>query len=248
MKKTVLITGGTTGIGKCSAELFGKRGWNVAVTSRNAKRGEEFVKELEAQGIDAMYLQVNVDNEQEVAKAIDDVVARFGKMDCIVNNAGIAKGIEEMADTQTDDFKAMLETNVLGVYYGMKYAIRHYLATGGGSIVNLASIAGLNGIAHASTYCATKHAVVGLTKGAAVEYSSRGIRVNAVAPAACKTDIVRYAIDGGVYDEKSMGAMNPINRMGLPEEIATAIYFLASDDASFITGAILSDDGGYNAK
>jgi len=248
MAKTILITGGTTGIGRCTAYKFGRNGYNVAFTSRSEERGKKFETELREAGIEASFFQLDVTDEAAVKATIDGVVARYGAMQTIVNNAGIAGETKLLADNSTDNFREMIETNVMGLYYGMKYAIRYYLTVGGGRIVNLASIAGLNGIPYAVQYCATKHAVVGLTKGAAVEYASKNIRVNAVAPCAVKTDILRTAIESGTYDEASMGAMNPINRMGEPDEIAGAIYFLASDDASLVNGAILCADGGFSAS
>ena len=136
----------------------------------------------------------------------------------------------------------------MGLYYGMKYAIAHYLKTGGGNIVNLASIAGLNGIPYAAQYGATKHAVVGLTKAVAVEYADKNIRVNAIAPGACDTEILQAARDAGNYDDYSLKSMHPMQRMGKPIEIAKTIAFLASDEVPFMTGTIISADGGYNAK
>lgn len=248
MTKTVLITGGTTGIGKCTAYKFGHNGFNVAFTSRNVERGISFGEELRANGIEATYFPLDVTDEVCVMATINEVVERYGALDTLVNNAGIAGETKLLADNSTENFCEMIETNVMGVYYGMKYAIRYFLTVGGGKIVNLASIAGLNGIPYATQYGATKHAVVGLTKGAAVEYASKNIRINAVAPCAVKTDILLAAIKSGAYNEATMGAMNPINRMGRPEEIANAIYFLSGDDATLINGTVLSVDGGFNAK
>lgn len=248
MAKTVLITGGTTGIGRCTAYKFGNNGFNVAFTSRNIVRGEKFEAELKSKGIEATFFQLDVTDEEAVKTTVEKTVGKYGALDTIVNNAAISGETKLLGDNSTENFREMIETNVMGVYYGMKYAIRYFLSAGGGKIVNLASIAGLNGIPYAVQYGATKHAVVGLTKGAAVEYASKNIRVNAVAPCAVKTDILRTAIESGTYNEEIMGAMNPINRMGVPEEVANAIYFLAGDDATIVNGAILSADGGFNAK
>ena len=176
MSKTVLITGGTTGIGKQTAIVLGQRGWNIAFTSRNKERGLQFEKELKEMNIKATFYQLDVTDEEAVKNVIDTVIKDYGKMDCIVNNAGIAGENKLFADCSTENFRSMIETNVMGVYYGMKYAIRYYLKTGGGNIVNLASIAGLNGIPYAAQYGATKHAVVGLTKAVAVEYADKNIR------------------------------------------------------------------------
>ena len=152
MNKTVLITGGTTGIGKQTAIVMGQRGWNVAFTSRCKERGLNFEKELKDMGINATFYQLDVNYEEAVKNVIEAVIKDYGKMDCIVNNAGIAGENKLFADCSTENFRSMIETNVMGVYYGMKYAIAHYLKTGGGNIVNLASIAGLNGIPYAAQY------------------------------------------------------------------------------------------------
>lgn len=248
MKKTVIITGGTTGIGKATAIAFGKKGYNVVVTSRNSNKESEILADIRKTGADAAFYQLNVTYEQAVAKCIEDVVSRFGKLDAIVNNAGIALGATLLGDSESDHLKQMLDTNVMGVYYGMKYAIKAMLKTGGGSIVNLASIAGANGLLYTAPYCASKHAVVGLTKGAAIDYAVHGIRINAIAPGAVKTDIIQGAIDAGAYSEESIAAIHPMKRLGTPEDIANGIVFLTSNDCLFMTGTILFVDGGYNAQ
>ena len=248
MKRTIIITGGTTGIGKATAYQFAKNGWNVVITSRSEKKGNAFVEEAKNEGLDMTFFQLDVTNEEQVTQVIEQTVAKFGKLDSIVNNSGISLGAAPLADTETDEFKQQLDTNVLGVYYGMKYAIRAMLKTGGGTIVNLASIAGLNGLIYTAQYCATKHAVVGLTKAAAIDYAQQGIRINAVAPGAIKTDILKHAIDAGAYDEKGIAAIHPMNRMGEVQDIALAIYYLASPDNKFLTGTILNVDGGYNCR
>lgn len=248
MKKTVLVTGGTTGIGKATVCAFGAKGYRVAFTSRNPERGKAFERELQTQGIEAAYFELDVTDEEDVVRVVGTVAARFGKLDVWVNNAGISgqQGVL-LGDSSAADFKAVLDTNVLGVFYGMKYAIRSMLATGGGTIVNVASVAGLNGIPTGSHYCASKHAVVGLTKSAAAEYADQGIRINAVAPGGTKTEMVQQLIDSGRYSEASLGAIHPMKQLGGPEGIANAIVFLASDECPFMTGSILCVDGGYCA-
>lgn len=246
--KTIIITGGTTGIGKATALLFAKKGYNVVVTSRNASKETEIVKAFEAQSLSVTFFAVDVTQEIQVKALIEKTVTKFGKLDSIVNNAGIAMGITAFADTKSEDLKQMLDTNVMGVYYGMKYAIQAMLKAGGGTIVNVASIAGLNGLIYTAQYCASKHAVVGLTKSAAMDYATQGIRINAVAPGAIKTEILQSAIESGAYDDSSIKALHPMQRLGDVSDIANAIYFLASDENTFMTGTILSVDGGYNAK
>jgi len=248
MKKTVLITGATTGIGKATAFAFGNKGYNVVFTSRNQARGEAFSKELSDKGVENTFLELDVTNEEAVKTVVEKAVAKYGKLDALVNNAGVALGSVLMADATTEDLKQMLDTNVMGVFYGMKYAIKEMLKTGGGAIVNLASIAGHNGLLYTAQYCASKHAVVGLTKGAAIDYATMGIRINAIAPGATKTDILQGSIDIGAYSEESIAAIHPMKRMGTPKEIANGIVFLASDDCPFMTGTTLFVDGGYNAQ
>ncbi|MDP2541954.1 SDR family NAD(P)-dependent oxidoreductase [Tenacibaculum discolor] len=248
MNKTVIITGGTTGIGKATALHFAKNSYNVVVTSRNANKEQEVIADFKQNGADITFLPLDVTIEEQVKSVIVTTITKFGKLDSIINNSGISLGNAVLGETESNDLKQMLETNVMGVYYGMKYAIIEMLKTGGGTIVNLASIAGLNGLYATAQYNASKHAVVGLTKGASIDYAQQGIRINAVAPGAIKTDILKNAIASGTYDVSSIEAIHPMNRLGEVEDIAKAIYFLASDENTFMTGTILNIDGGYNAK
>ena len=248
MNKTVIITGGTTGIGRATALHFAKNGYNVVVTSRNANKEQELIKDFKENCSNVTFMQLDVNHEDQVKSVINKTVEKFGKLDSIINNSGISLGNALLAETESDELKQMLETNVMGVYYGMKHAINAMLKTGGGTIVNLASIAGLNGLVATAQYTASKHAVVGLTKGAALDYATKGIRVNAVAPGAIKTEILQNAINSGSYDVSSIEALHPMQRLGEVEDIAKGIYFLASDENQFMTGTILNIDGGYNAK
>lgn len=248
MKRTIIITGGTTGIGKATALHFAKNDWNVVVTSRSEEKGKAFVAEAQGEGLEITFFALDVTSEEQFAQVVEETVAKFGKLDSIVNNSGISLGAAPLADTETEEFKQQIDTNILGVYYGMKYAIRAMLKTGGGTIVNLASIAGLNGLPYTAQYAATKHAVVGLTKATAQDYATQGIRINAVAPGAIKTDILKHAIEAGAYNDASIAAIHPMNRMGEVQDIALAIYYLASPDNHFLTGTILNVDGGYCSK
>ena len=247
-RRTVIITGGTTGIGKATAMKFAENGYNVVVTSRDAGKEADIRKEFQAKGLDVYFRVLDVANEEQVRDVIRETVARYGKLDVMVNNSGVSLGNAVLAETESDDLRKMLDINVMGVYYGMKYAIIEMLKTNGGAIVNLASIAGLNGLYATAQYCASKHAVVGLTKGAAIDYAQQGIRVNAVAPGAIKTDILQNAIDAGTYDVSGIEAIHPMNRLGKVEDIANGIFFLASAENDFLTGTILTIDGGYNAR
>ncbi|MBQ3347617.1 MAG: glucose 1-dehydrogenase [Synergistaceae bacterium] len=247
-RKTVIITGGTTGIGKATAIKFAENNYNVVITSRDSKKETDVKNEFKSKGLEVDFRVLDVTNEEQVQAVIKETVAKYGKLDVMVNNSGVSLGNAVLAETDSDEFKKMLDINVMGVYYGMKYAIKEMLKTNGGSIVNLASIAGLNGLYATAQYCASKHAVVGLTKGAAIDYAQQGIRINAVAPGAIKTDILQNAIDSGTYDVSGIEAIHPMNRLGKVEDIANGIFFLASDENEFLTGTILTIDGGYNAR
>lgn len=248
-KKTVIVTGGSVGIGKATAIAFAQKGFNVVISGRNEIAGQQAAEEITSTGATCIYMKVDIRSETQVAALIDETVKIFGNLDVLVNNAGIA-GEQSgfLADNTTENFRDLIDTNILGLFFGMKYAIKAMLKSGGGSIVNLASIAGANGLPYAAQYCASKHAVVGLTKAAAVEYATQGIRINAIAPGAIKTDILKTAIDSGSYSEESIASLHPMNRLGEVEDIANGILFMASDEAGFMTGNILFVDGGYQAK
>lgn len=249
MKRTIVITGSTSGIGKETALAFAKLGDNVVVSGRRESEGQAVVDEIKALGADAIFVKMDITQENEVKTLIDKAIAQFGKIDVMVNNSGIA-GRENVPLHQhsTENFRELIEVNVMGLFWGMKYAIDAMLKTGGGVVVNLASIAGLNGIEFTSQYSASKHAVVGLTKSASLDYATQGIRVNAVAPGAIKTDILQNAINAGVYPEDKIAGIHPMNKMGDTSSIASAIVFLASPDVPFMTGTILNVDGGFCAK
>ena len=247
-QKVAVITGGATGIGRSTAMLLASKGIKVVISGRREAAGQKAIEEIHALGGDAAFIAADVDNETQVSQLIGFAVKKYGRLDLAVNNAGISNETKTIGDSDPAKFQAMLQTNVMGVYLCMKYEIQQMLKNGGGSIVNLASIAGLNGIPYAGHYAATKHAVVGLTKSGALDYATQNIRINAVAPGAIKTDIIAGSIAQGQYDEATISAMHPIARMGNPEEIAHGIAWLLSDEASFVTGHILNIDGGFQAK
>ena len=247
-QQVALITGGATGIGKETAKILAARGVKIVLTGRRADVGAAAVEELRRLGGDATFVTADVGDEADVRRMVDVAVSTYGGLDMAVNNAGIANETAPLGDSDTANFEAMLRTNVLGVYLSMKYQIQRMLTQGGGAIVNLASIAGLNGIPYAGPYAATKHAVVGLTKSGALDYATRNVRVNAVAPGAIATDLIAQQIALGQYDAAAIAAMHPMARMGRPEEIARGIAWLLSDEASFVTGHVLNIDGGFQAK
>lgn len=243
-----LITGGATGIGKAVALKLASQGITVVISGRRADVGQAALAEIRAvasAGAQARFIQNDVAQETAVQALIDSIVSEFGRLDMAVNNAGIFTEYTRLDTSDTQHFRDMLETNVLGLYYCMKYEIAQMLRQGSGAIVNLASIAGLNGIPWGATYAATKHAVVGLTKSAALDHAAQGLRINGVAPGAIRTDIIAEQLNS---QEAELVAMHPMLRIGKPQEIANAIAWLLSDEASFVTGHILNVDGGFQAK
>jgi len=248
-----LITGGASGIGLETARKLIGQGVTVVISGRRQDAGEAAVQDLQTRatnGAQARFIRNDVTDEAAAQAMIAQIVAEFGSLDMAVNNAGISNETATIEGSETDRFRAMIDTNIVGLYFDMKYELRQMLKQGQGAIVNLVSIAGLNGMPWAGSYSATKHAVAGLTKSAALDHAAQGVRVNGVAPGAVRTDIIAKQLEGGDenYNEANISAMHPMNRLGRPEEIANGIAWLLSDEASFITGHILSIDGGFQAK
>lgn len=246
--KVALVTGGTSGIGRVTAELFAKRGAKVVLTGRREPEGQAVVKAIKASGGEAHFVKGDVALEADVKRMVDETVSRFGRLDYAFNNAGI-EGEAPLPTTEQrlENYRKVFDINVLGVLLSMKHQIPAMLKNGGGSIVNNASIAGRVGFAGLSVYAASKHAVLGLTKCAAVEFGKQGVRVNAVSPAAIQTDMADrlVAAMGGEPARDFIASLHPIGRIGTSEEVARAVLFLCSDDASFITGHDLLVDGGF---
>jgi len=251
--QVALVTGGASGIGKATALKLASRGINVVISGRREELGAAAVKEVEAVatgGAKVRFIRNDVTDEDDVKAMISRIVSEFGRLDMAVNNAGISNETASLNRSDSSKFSAMVDTNVLGLYYCMKHEITQMLAQGKGSIVNLASIAGLNGIPWTGAYAATKHAVAGLTKSAALDHAAQGVRINGVAPGAVKTDIIAAQLEGNDpnYNEQTISAMHPMNRLGRPDEIANGIVWLLSEEASFVTGHIIAIDGGFTAK
>jgi NAD(P)-dependent dehydrogenase (short-subunit alcohol dehydrogenase family) len=245
--KVVLITGGTAGIGRATAIAFAQAGAQVALSGRREKEGNEVVAEIKALGGEAIFIKTDISQEAEVKAMVEQTVAAFGGLHYAFNNAGVEHSARPTSNLTEDIYDLVMNTNVKGVWLSHKYEAPAILNSGGGAIVNNASVAGLIGMAGISIYVASKHAVIGLTKATALEYAKKGIRVNAVAPAAIET---RMFNDFANTEEmqKMMASMHPIGRIGKPEEIADAVLFLCSDRASFITGETLAIDGGWTAQ
>jgi len=242
-QSVVLITGALTGIGRATALAFAKQGARLVVSGRKQEAGRALEQELRALGAEAEFVQADVRHESDVQKLVDKAVARFGRLDIAVNNAG-TEGVRGPITAQdAESYAATFDTNVLGVLLSMKHELRVMQVQGSGSIVNISSTMGHRGAANASLYTASKHAVEGLTKSAALEAAASGIRVNAIAPGPVETAMLdRFT--GGADKTAGMKAAVPMNRLGRPEEIADAVTFLASDRAGFITGQVLYVDGG----
>ena len=246
--KVVLITGATSGIGKVSALAFAKAGAKVIVSGRRETEGQGVVAEIKAAGGEATFVKADVAVEADVAALVAKAVATYGRIDIAFNNAGV-EITGPIVDATEADYRRVFDINVWGVLTSMKHEIPVMLKQGAGVIINTSSVAGHVGMGGASIYVASKHAVEGLTKSAAMEYAKQGIRVNAVAPAAIETDMLDRFTGGGNEDALSyMRSLHPVGRLGRSEEIANAVLFLASDAASFITGTSLNVDGGFLAQ
>jgi NAD(P)-dependent dehydrogenase (short-subunit alcohol dehydrogenase family) len=243
----VLITGGLTGIGRAVAVAFAKEGAMVTVAGRREAPGAELVKQLRALGSEAEFINADVRKDDDVRVMIDKTVARFGRLDVAVNNAGTEGTPGPITEQTSESYAATFDTNVLGVLLCMKHELRVMQSQGFGSIINISSTMGSRGAPNASLYTASKHAVEGLTKSGALEAAAFGVRVNAIAPGPVETAMLdRFS---GSNDRKAgLVAGIPLKRAGRPEELADAILFAASDKASFITGQIISVNGGKTAS
>jgi NAD(P)-dependent dehydrogenase (short-subunit alcohol dehydrogenase family) len=239
----VLITGGLTGIGRAAAVAFAKKGAKVVVAGRRDEVGKALVKELRSLGSEAEFINADVRKEDDVRALVDKTVARFGRLDVAVNNAGTEGQVGPITDQTAESYAATFDTNVLGVILSMKHEVRAMQRNGGGSIVNISSTYGHEGAAGASVYVGSKHAVEGITKSVALEIAKSGIRVNAVAPGPTDTGMLTR-FTGTPENKAALMRTVPMDRLGLSEELANAIVFIASDEASFITGHVLNVDGG----
>jgi NAD(P)-dependent dehydrogenase (short-subunit alcohol dehydrogenase family) len=243
----VLITGALAGIGRATALAFAKEGAKLVVSGRRDETGQALVTELRALGAEAEFIRADVRRENDVQNLVDKAVARFGRLDIAVNNAGTEGTPGPLIEQTAESYAATFDTNVLGVLLSMKHELRVMQPQGHGSIVNLSSTMGHRGAPGASLYTASKHAVEGLTKSAALEGAAFGVRVNAVAPGPVQTAMLdRFS--GNADRKAGLVAGIPLKRAGRPEEIADVIVFTASDKASFLTGQIIAVNGGKTAS
>jgi NAD(P)-dependent dehydrogenase (short-subunit alcohol dehydrogenase family) len=242
-KQVVLITGALTGIGRATAVAFAAAGANVMVAGRHEEEGKKLEKELRELGAEAQFVKADVRHEPEIQSLVDETVKRFGKLDVAVNNAGTEGATGPITSQTAETYAGTFETNVLGVLLSMKHELRVMLPQGKGSIINVSSTLGHQGVAGAALYVASKHAVEGLTKSAALEVAGTGVRVNIVAPGPVETGMLNR-FTGTSEAKAALAGGVPIGRIGEPDEVAAAVEFLASDKASFITGHSLLVDGG----
>ena len=249
--KVALVTGSGAGIGRATALKFAEEGAKVVVSDIDRSGGEETVSLITKGGGEAVFVKADVSKPDEVNALISEAVNAFGRLDCACNNAGIEGKIAPLADQSVEDFDQVLSINLRGVFLCLQAEIRQML-TGGGAIVNLASVAGLIGFPGLSPYVATKHGVNGLTKNAALEYGKNGIRVNSICPGGIDTrmldSLAEQSTGGAQSSHEMMDPLHPIGRIGTTEEVAELIVWLCSPRASFVTGANIPVDGGYVAQ
>jgi NAD(P)-dependent dehydrogenase (short-subunit alcohol dehydrogenase family) len=247
--KVALITGGTSGMGRATAVLFAQEGARVAITGRNEARGREVVEEIEQAGGTAIFVRSDVRFAEDCRRAVEETLQAFGQLDILFNNAGVLY-LNTVPDCTEEEWDLTLDTNLKGTYLMSKFALPTMIAQGSGVIINNASGWGLVGGDAAAAYCASKGGVVLLTKAMAVDHGRQGIRVNCVCPGDVDTPMLPEDAQrrGMKWEEYLASAANrPMGRIGKPEEIAKAVLFLASDDSSFVTGAVLAVDGGGTA-
>jgi len=246
--KVALVTGGGSGIGRATALLFAVHGAAVVVADKNSDGANETLEMIKKSGEDGVAMQMDVSDEGQIKRMIDDTIKKLGRLDFACNNAGIEGETSTITECSNENWQRVLDINLRGVLWCMKYEIPEMLKNGGGAIVNMASIAGLVGFSGMPAYVSSKHAINGLTKTAALENAQQGIRVNSVCPGAIQTPMIDRSVGESPEARKDLEAQHPIGRFGKPEEVAEAVVWLCSDKASYVTGQTLAVDGGFTSK
>lgn len=244
--KVALVTGAGSGIGRAVAITYARHGAKVVVSDINEQGGEETVALVRAEGHEAFFFRADTSRPDDNQSLVNETVQRYGELHIACNNAGIGGAEADIGDYGIPDWDRVISINLSGVFYGMRYQLPAMIASGGGAIVNMASIMGQVGFAQHSAYVAAKHGVVGLTRSSSLEYAQRGIRINAVGPAFVETALLTQTLPPPVLS--SLAAMHPVGRMAQPEEIAELVLWLSSEKASFVTGSYYPIDGGYLAR
>jgi NAD(P)-dependent dehydrogenase (short-subunit alcohol dehydrogenase family) len=245
--KVALVTGGTSGIGKATALAFAAAGAKVIFSGRREQEGEDTANSIRKSGAECLFVRSDVSKETDVKELIQKTVKTYGRLDIAFNNAGIDSPVKPLHEQSIEDFDKLMAINVRGLFLCMKSEIQQMLTQGSGVIINNSSTSGLVAFAGTSPYAASKHAVMGLTRAAALDYAKQGIRINAVNPGLILTEITARFTNKDPALEQQIGSMAPMGRMGQPEEIAATVVFLCSNAASYITGQSLVVDGGYTA-
>jgi NAD(P)-dependent dehydrogenase (short-subunit alcohol dehydrogenase family) len=246
--KVALITGGSSGIGRATAIAFAKQGAKVVVASRRIQESEETVQLIRNAGGEAFFVRTDVSQEADVKTMVEKTIEIYGRLDYAFNNAGIDQLPTPLTEQTEETFDQIININLKGVWLSMKYEISQMLKTGGGAIVNTASIGGLIGVPGIPIYIASKHAVLGLTKAVALEYIKSGIRINAISPGTVITDLFERSLGKDPQMKQKIMEMHPIGRAGTAEEIASAVLWLCSEGAGFTVGQSLTVDGGFTVQ
>jgi NAD(P)-dependent dehydrogenase (short-subunit alcohol dehydrogenase family) len=246
--RVAIVTGGAAGIGRATALAFARDGAKVVVSDVNAGGGEETARLVRESGGEGIFVAADVSKTEDVERFVAAAVSEFGRIDCAFNNAGVEGENAPTADCSEENWHRVLSINLRGIFLCMKHEIPQMLGQGGGVIVNMSSVAGLVGFSGLPAYVASKHGVIGLTKTAALEYATQGVRINAVCPGVIWTEMIERITGGDPALESQFTEMEPVKRMGRPEEIAEAVLWLCSDAASFVTGHAMVIDGGIVAQ